>query len=84
MGDGPTCRLVRIDVESEIPPPSGAGLLEETVMTAAGTHGESAFAPAKEQYAEWGVDVEAAMRRLGAVARAGGLSMSCQRTRCRR
>ena len=42
-------------------------------MTAAGTHGESAFALAKEQYAEWGVDVEAAMRRLEAIA----ISLHC-------
>jgi L-rhamnose isomerase len=42
-------------------------------MTPAGTHGESAFALAKEQYAEWGVDVEAAMRRLEAIA----ISLHC-------
>jgi L-rhamnose isomerase len=42
-------------------------LLEETDMTIAGTNEERAFAQAKEQYAEWGVDVEAALRRLATI-----------------
>ena len=42
-------------------------------MTAAGTNGENAFTLAREQYAEWGVDVEAALRRLETIA----ISLHC-------
>jgi L-rhamnose isomerase len=42
-------------------------------MTAAGPDVEGAFARAKEQYAGWGVDVEAAMGRLATVA----ISLHC-------
>ena len=42
-------------------------------MTSPGTNVEAAFDQAKEQYAEWGVDVEAALKRLSAVA----ISLHC-------
>jgi L-rhamnose isomerase len=37
-------------------------------MVSSGTTSERAFALAREQYAEWGVDVDAALKRLAAVA----------------
>ena len=42
-------------------------------MNAADTNVERAFAHAKEQYAEWGVDVEAALKRLSTIA----ISLHC-------
>jgi L-rhamnose isomerase len=42
-------------------------------MTSPDTNGERAFARAKEQYADLGVDVEAALKRLGGIA----ISLHC-------
>jgi L-rhamnose isomerase len=42
-------------------------------MVSSGTTSEKAFALANEQYAEWGVDVDAALERLAAVA----ISLHC-------
>ena len=42
-------------------------------MTPPGTNGDHAFTLAKERYAEWGVDVESALRRLSAIA----ISLHC-------
>ena len=42
-------------------------------MTAPGTNAENAFTLAKERYAEWGVDVESALRRLSTIA----ISLHC-------
>jgi L-rhamnose isomerase len=42
-------------------------------MTAPDTNGERAFARAKERYTEWGVDVEAAMKRLAGIT----ISLHC-------
>jgi L-rhamnose isomerase len=47
--------------------------VEDPMMTPPGTNVENAFATAKEQYAEWGVDVEAALQRLARVA----ISLHC-------
>ena len=42
-------------------------------MTSPGGNTERAFASAKEQYAEWGVDVDAALTRLSTIA----ISLHC-------
>ena len=42
-------------------------------MTSSGGNVERAFASAKEQYAEWGVDVDAALTRLSTIA----ISLHC-------
>src|SRR5271167_3062540 len=42
-------------------------------MAAPGTNGENAFTLAKERFAEWGVDVESALRRLSTIA----ISLHC-------
>ena len=42
-------------------------------MASSGTSAERAFALAQEQYAEWGVDVDAALERLATVA----ISLHC-------
>jgi L-rhamnose isomerase len=43
------------------------------MMTSSSANAEEAFGRAKERYAEWGVDVEAAMKRLSGI----GISLHC-------
>jgi L-rhamnose isomerase len=44
-----------------------SGMCEEPLMAAPETNLERAFVLAKEKYADWGVDIEAALARLGSI-----------------
>jgi L-rhamnose isomerase len=46
---------------------------EDDAMTLSGGNGEQAFVTAREQYADWGVDVESALARLATIA----ISLHC-------
>jgi len=68
---------MRLPIQAELTEDSILGpyrpLSEDGVMTSARKNVEQAFGWAKERYAEWGVDVEAAVERLSSIA----ISLHC-------
>ena len=72
-GSGRIDRRDRGIIAQVIPDCSILEGLQDGVMTSPGGNVERAFASAKEQYAEWGVDVDAALTRLATIA----ISLHC-------